>query len=298
MDGVRNADESDVDCGGATCAGCAIGGACAAGRDCGSGVCVGGLCQAPTCTDGVRNGGETDVDCGGATSCPRCADFRSCTDATDCATGACTTGYCGTVGCRSFGTAGGYVGCERDATVPTLPCEDIRTTGTRTGVTDHSSTVVTLPFPFTFYGTAYSSVHVSASGVLAFGTTGVTNTSNACLPQTTYSAFVAAFWEHLHPGGNVYYQTFGTAPNRRFVVQWDATIFGGGATRIDVRAVLHEGSNDVDVCYGNTTSGSTTYDLGRSATSGIQGTSGATPLSYSCNTATLTAGRWLQYVAP
>ena len=42
-------------------------------------------------------------------------------------------GYCGTTGCRSaFGTAGGYVGCERTVPVAMLPCEDIRTTGTRT----------------------------------------------------------------------------------------------------------------------------------------------------------------------
>jgi hypothetical protein len=83
-DTVRNAGESDIDCGGpTTCPRCATGKMCEAGTDCASGVCTGNLCRAATCTDTVRNGAETDVDCGGGT-CPACATGRTCGVATDC----------------------------------------------------------------------------------------------------------------------------------------------------------------------------------------------------------------------
>ncbi|MCA9676541.1 MAG: hypothetical protein H6709_00110 [Kofleriaceae bacterium] len=45
-DGVQDGDESDVDCGGATCDACAIGDACAAAADCASSACAGGVCEA------------------------------------------------------------------------------------------------------------------------------------------------------------------------------------------------------------------------------------------------------------
>lgn len=66
IDGVRNEDETDIDCGGAECIPCRDGWACETGEDCASGVCsLGVFCASPTCDDGVQNGLETDVDCGG-----------------------------------------------------------------------------------------------------------------------------------------------------------------------------------------------------------------------------------------
>ena len=82
---------------------------------------------------------------------------------------------------------------------------------------------------------------------------------------------------------------FGTAPNRRYVVQWDAIVYSNATPRVDVRVVLKEGRGDIEVCYVNTAGGGTSYDFGIGATSGIQ--SGAPgpdrSIQYSCNTATL-----------
>jgi hypothetical protein len=53
--GVRDGDESDVDCGGELCPPCANGAACGAPRDCVSLVCASGTCQNDVgCSDGVR----------------------------------------------------------------------------------------------------------------------------------------------------------------------------------------------------------------------------------------------------
>jgi len=120
-DGVRNGDETDVDCGGASgpscglgkscttnencasglctdfkcaaggssadCGGalpkCADGKPCGAGSDCESGVCEGGTCKAPGPNDGVKNGGETGVDCGG-THPDKCGVGQGCLSGDDC----------------------------------------------------------------------------------------------------------------------------------------------------------------------------------------------------------------------
>src|SRR5206468_1813312 len=53
-DGVKNGDETDVDCGGTSthAPGCAQDKACKVGRDCADGVCTNDACAAPTACDG------------------------------------------------------------------------------------------------------------------------------------------------------------------------------------------------------------------------------------------------------
>ena len=66
VDGLKNGEESDVDCGGPFCAPCALGHTCNGANDCLSSSCVSGICVAQaSCFDGVRNGSESSVDCGG-----------------------------------------------------------------------------------------------------------------------------------------------------------------------------------------------------------------------------------------
>jgi hypothetical protein len=53
--GLRDGDETDVDCGGATCPACANGRACAVARDCVGRGCTGGTCTNDAgCSDGTR----------------------------------------------------------------------------------------------------------------------------------------------------------------------------------------------------------------------------------------------------
>jgi len=46
-DGIKNGDETDVDCGGAKAAGCADGKSCVRASDCVNNTCTGSLCKAP-----------------------------------------------------------------------------------------------------------------------------------------------------------------------------------------------------------------------------------------------------------
>ena len=100
-DTTLNGNETDVDCGGGTCAKCADQKKCNGGADCTNGVCsCTGLfcqnsCQAPSCTDGVKNGTEPAIDCGG--SCARkCGATLPCSGNADCASGTCTGNVCTT----------------------------------------------------------------------------------------------------------------------------------------------------------------------------------------------------------
>ncbi len=64
-DRVLDQDETDVDCGGATCQPCGSLLACKVAADCQIGACDGGHCRAATCTDGILDGTESGTDCGG-----------------------------------------------------------------------------------------------------------------------------------------------------------------------------------------------------------------------------------------
>lgn len=65
-DGKKNLFETDIDCGGTSCQGCANGLNCKVSTDCFFNNCEDGKCVG--CTDGIKNAGETDVDCG-STQC-------------------------------------------------------------------------------------------------------------------------------------------------------------------------------------------------------------------------------------
>ncbi len=72
FNGVQDEDETDIDCGGASCIACPT---CDDGiqNQGEEGVDCGGPCAAvcPTCDDGIQNGDEEDVDCGGS-NCEAC----------------------------------------------------------------------------------------------------------------------------------------------------------------------------------------------------------------------------------
>ena len=84
-DGVKNGDETEIDCGG-SCPLCP--GTCNIDADCPGGYCWEGLCA--RCDDGIQNGDETDVDCGG--SCSLCPG--TCNVDADCSEGYCWEGLC------------------------------------------------------------------------------------------------------------------------------------------------------------------------------------------------------------
>jgi hypothetical protein len=79
-DGVKNGDETDVDCG-ADCLPCLDHRLCLLNSDCSSSKCIDRTCR---CGDGFINGDETYIDCGGMHCEYACADSLPCLRDVDC----------------------------------------------------------------------------------------------------------------------------------------------------------------------------------------------------------------------
>jgi hypothetical protein len=86
LNGKLDGTETDLDCGGGICDGCALGKKCEATWDCETRACdvLSRTCIADHCTDHAHDGDETDVDCGGPT-CTKCPLYRRCIANSDCA---------------------------------------------------------------------------------------------------------------------------------------------------------------------------------------------------------------------
>lgn len=152
---------------------------------------------------------------------------------------------------------------------------------------DDGVKTVSLPFPFTFYGTTYSEITISSNGNAQFGSQNP-EYFNQCLsqtPATAMSDMLAPFWDDfdVRLAGFIEIDTFGEAPNRIFVVEWDNIPYFGGDLEdlATFELQLFEGSNDILFLYEdvNLISGSN----GRSATIGIQSANQGVALQFSCN---------------
>ena len=173
--------------------------------------------------------------------------------------------------------AGGYTGT--DETVYSLVDASQGGVGTLSG-SDDGTAVMTLLFPFQFYGNTYSMVCVSANGALYFIEASAdcapiadldfanTDLSNTTPPEDLPGLF--PFWTDLtfdHAGaGSVFYKTEGTAGSRQFVVQWDNVFTHGSANPITFEIILYETSNQIRFQY-KTLGGA---DNGATATVGIR----------------------------
>jgi hypothetical protein len=121
---------------------------------------------------------------------------------------------------------------------------------------------VPIGFPFTFYGNSYSELQVSSNGLVGFGSTLGPEDSPAdgcCtglgIPfDDLYNNIIAIAWTDLTPSAaaDIRVETQGTAPNRKFVLQWNnVPEYIPGTGRVTAQLVLSEGSNDITL---NTTS--------------------------------------------
>jgi len=90
-DGIKNQDETDVDCGGICGANCNDGSSCISCLDCLNNYCENNTCV--SCNDNTTNLNETDIDCGGNV-CNSCDDGKNCTDNSDCSSNSCESNIC------------------------------------------------------------------------------------------------------------------------------------------------------------------------------------------------------------
>ena len=109
------------------------------------------------------------------------------------------------------------------------------------------------------------------------------------------NALIAAFWDDLNPGagGEVFVETRGEAPSRRFIAQWTEVPRFPDEGSHTFQAVLFEGTDDIELRYGALTGSSGSE--GGSATVGLEGRLGERAVQVSCNEDALSAGQSIRF---
>ena len=180
-------------------------------------------------------------------------------------------------------------GTFSSATIPHSPLNDF---GTATYLANNSATpVVTmtsgtlddggwqnipLGFTFNFFGTSYTQCNVGTNGTIMFGTyngTGLGDFTFGALPSVTEPlgmVAVLAMDNNLGSvdGGSISYWTTGYAPNRKFIVRYQAAKEFGDTKYSTAQAIFYESTGIVDVHVTSST------NLDRNKVVGINGPTG------------------------
>ncbi|MFP8940351.1 carboxypeptidase regulatory-like domain-containing protein [Streptomyces fenghuangensis] len=139
-----------------------------------------------------------------------------------------------------------------------------------------------LPFRFPFYQETYDAAWVGTNGFLSF-TAGSTMPINSPLPHGGRpNAAVMPFWDDLVIDGSAEIRTGtdGTAPDRRFAVEWRNALIYGTQERVTVQAVLHERGS---VVFEYVDLGDTDTARGGSATAGMENADGTVAVPLNAN---------------
>lgn len=130
---------------------------------------------------------------------------------------------------------------------------------------DDFTSTIDLGFTFKFFGQNYTQIIIADNGFISFNVAnagGYASWSTSTIPTTTTSLknTIMSCWEDLYQpaGGNIYFQTLGTAPNRIAVVFFDGlSKFSTSCQTPDIcytgAILLFEGSNRIEMHISNKT---------------------------------------------
>jgi len=152
---------------------------------------------------------------------------------------------------------------------------DITATGTPLGIGNEAIKGVLVPFAFDFYGRTSNHVCVSSDGFALFDlwpcpTYSYYSTQTLPTPYLPAPTFLA-LWEELVVGnGEVYSATLGTAPNRRFVVEWYQRPPYSSEDGFTFELILDESTNRISFEYQDVDTTPSQWSGGGLATIGLQ----------------------------
>ena len=176
-------------------------------------------------------------------------------------------------------TGAGYLSSGTSYTVTSIPFSYVALDGSATSsVTgdETNSAALSLPFTFNFFGTNYTQFSLQCNGFLTFGATiPGTNYSPNNLPSTgNPNPAIILFGRDLNTNTTlgatnpIQYETFGTAPNRKFVVYFkNVNTYGTDDLAFDGQIILYETTNVIDMMIARKSASST-------ANTGIQNAGG------------------------
>jgi subtilisin family serine protease len=163
---------------------------------------------------------------------------------------------------------------------------------------DDATTQVTLPFPFTLYGQTYTTANVATNGFVDFAAPNASFINGSIPSADAPNAAVYGLWDDLFVDGSasVRTQVVGSAPNRKFVIEWSNVAFLGQSLRVSFEIVLTEHGQHVVMQYNGI--GDTGRQKGDSATIGIENAAGDDALQFSFNQPTLRDQLAVEYRVP
>jgi hypothetical protein len=161
---------------------------------------------------------------------------------------------------------------------------------------------ITTPFPIELYGGQYSTAWVDTNGVIQFVLPNGSAWNHGAIPSPGASnkANLAAypFWTDLIVDGSssVRTATTGTAPNRRFVVEWrDVRFYANSSDRLSFEAIFDEGGT---ISFAYSGIDASALEQGAESTVGIENGDGTVALAYSYNQPKLRTGDVVQFLPP
>lgn len=177
---------------------------------------------------------------------------------------------------------------------------EINSTGTDLGYNygDYCDGPHSIGFTFNFYGTDWTQIYLNTEGsVLFYSSYPGIDWSNDAIPNSGgWNSYAAPYWDDLGvytPGGHVYIQTIGSAPNRQCIVEWDhVTGYADpNGNELTFEAILEETSNNITFQYLDMNG---QWD-GRYATVGLENSIGSVGCQYSYNSPTIHDGLAIRF---
>lgn len=165
------------------------------------------------------------------------------------------------------------------------PCTPVAISGTNafpTACDDCVTGQIPIGFPFNFYGIVYNTAVISTNGLVGFGPFTFTGYTPFTIPAGgTPDNYIAGIMcdIDIRYGGTITYQTVGVAPNRRFVVSYNAVVpynsgSSAGTGTASFQIVLNENNsfNVIISQYSANWNASNTTGLATSGAENIDGT--------------------------
>ena len=122
-------------------------------------------------------------------------------------------------------------------TMSLTDCAPVATGGTNafpTACDDCVTGEVPIGFPFTFFGTTYTTAAISSNGIVGFGGLTFTGYSPFAIPSGGVpNNYIAGMFcdIDIRYGGTINYNTIGVAPNRKFVISYNNVVpYNGGSS--------------------------------------------------------------------
>ncbi|MBN1874990.1 MAG: hypothetical protein JXA33_12225 [Anaerolineae bacterium] len=140
---------------------------------------------------------------------------------------------------------------------------------------------LSIGFAFSFYENTYTQFYIDANGYIGFDPAQTASYyANTGVPHKSRpNNIIAPFWDDFNPsdGGVVRYQTFGTAPARYLVVEWNGVPLYGSTGGQTFQVLIFESTNHIKFQYSTARSGDGDRYYG---TVGIENVDGMIGLGY------------------